>query len=80
MKCNAITKSNWHDATDLSNELFREADLLDAVAFDLLGDAASSPEAAKRFHDARDAANAKYVQAKQAWDAARVKLKGISKR
>ncbi len=80
MKCNAITKSKWHDATDLSNELFREADRLDAIAFDLLADAATSPEAAKRFHDARDAANNKYVEAKQSWDAARAKLKGTSPR
>lgn len=79
MKCNAIIKSNWHDATDLSSELFREADRLNAIAYDLLDDAASSPDAAKRFHEARDAANAKYIEAKQAWDFARVKLKRISK-
>lgn len=71
------TKSSWKHATEHSNELFKEADELDALAFDLLSEAPNSPEDAKRFHDARDAANAKFAEAREAWQEAKVELKGV---
>lgn len=77
MKCNVITKSTWQNATNLSSELFREADRLNSLAYALLPDAANSPEAAQLFHEAKNSANAKYVEAKGAWDAARQQLKKI---
>ncbi|WP_248739484.1 hypothetical protein [Pseudomonas sp. MWU12-2029] len=74
MKSNPITRSDWHAATDRSNELFKEADRLNAIAFELLTHAAESPEAMKRYTDARDAADAKTLEGKKAWDEARAKL------
>ncbi|WP_438301667.1 hypothetical protein [Pseudomonas sp. NMS19W] len=74
MKCKPITTSDWHAATDRSNELFKEADRLNAIAYELLTHAAESPEAMERYKKAKDAADAKTLEGKKAWDEARAKL------
>lgn len=75
MKCNPITVSTWHAATDRSNEIFREADRLNDIAYNLLPYAANSAEDALAFQSARAAADAKTLEGKKAWDEARAKLK-----
>ncbi|MFJ7797185.1 hypothetical protein [Pseudomonas sp. NPDC096950] len=75
MKCNTITVSTWHAATDLSNELFREADRLNDIAYDLLPNVANSPEDALAFQTARAAADAKTLEGKRSWDKARAELR-----
>lgn len=74
MKCSSITTSDWYAATDRSNELFQEADRLNAIAYELLTHAAESPEAMIMFQNARNAADAKVLEGKKAWDEARAKL------
>lgn len=69
-----LTTSDWYAATGRSNELFQEADRLNAIAYELLTHAADSPEAMKRYKDARDAADAKTLEGKKAWDEARKRL------
>ncbi|WP_085731215.1 MULTISPECIES: hypothetical protein [unclassified Pseudomonas] len=74
MRSNPITTSDWHAATERSNELFQEADRLNAIAYELLTHAAESPEAMERYKNARDAADAKTLEGKRAWEEARAKL------
>lgn len=69
------TVSAWHEATDLANELFQEADRLNAIAYELLTHAADSPEAMIAFQKARAAADAKSLEGKKAWDQARAKFR-----
>ena len=71
MKNNPVTSSAWHEATDRSNELFKEADRLNAIAYELLAHAADSPEAMMAFTKARALADAKSLEGKKAWDQAR---------
>ncbi|MBR7196854.1 hypothetical protein [Pseudomonas sp. 14A] len=71
MKNNPVTSSAWHEATDRSNELFQEADRLNAIAYELLAHAADSPGAMEEFKKARAAADAKSLEGKKAWDQAR---------
>jgi len=75
MKNNPITTSAWHEATDRSSELFKEADRLNAIAYELLTHAADSPEAMIEFQNARAAADAKTLEGKKAWDEARAIFK-----
>jgi len=70
----SITISDWYAATGRSNELFQEADRLNVIAYELLTHAADSPEAMERYKDARDAADAKTLEGKKAWDEARGRL------
>ncbi|WP_434676322.1 hypothetical protein [Pseudomonas sp. D3-10] len=70
MRNNAII-SAWHEATDRTNELFREADRLNAIAYELLAHATDSSEAMIAFQNARAAADAKSLEGKKAWDQAR---------
>ncbi|WP_434707797.1 hypothetical protein J3P75_18820 [Pseudomonas sp. R1-1] len=69
------TVSAWHEATDRANELFQEADRLNAIAYELLTHAADSPEAMIAFQKARAAADAKSLEGKKAWDQARAKFR-----
>ncbi|CAI8794999.1 Phasin_2 domain-containing protein [Pseudomonas sp. IT-P12] len=74
MKSKPITTSDWHAATERSNDLFQEADRLNAIAYELLTHAAESPEAMQRYKNARDAADAKTLEGKKEWEEARAKL------
>lgn len=74
MKSKQIMKTEWREATERSSELFREVDRLDDMAYQLLSVTPVSPEAADKFHEAKNEARAKYVEARQAWSEAKIKL------
>ncbi|THF26498.1 hypothetical protein E5170_27205 [Pseudomonas atacamensis] len=80
MKNNPVTTTAWHEATDRSNELFQEADRLNAIAYELLAHAADSPEAMIEFKKARAAADAMSLEGKRAWDQARAIFRKSAKR
>ncbi|QXQ16639.1 hypothetical protein [Pseudomonas tolaasii] len=80
MKGKAISQSLWHDATEHSNELFKEADRLDDVAYELLNDAPTSEEAAHKFHVAKNEADEKRIEARAAWEEARSQLQNRRQR
>lgn len=75
MMKNPQTISAWHETTDRTNELFQEADRLNAIAYELLTHAADSPEAMIAFQKARAAADSKSLEGKKAWDQARAKFR-----
>jgi len=80
MDTNSITSAKWHGATDLSNRLFKEADQLDGIAFALLTHAPASPDAARKYQAARNSADAKYAEARQAWEEAKANFQITAKR
>ncbi|SDV04259.1 hypothetical protein [Pseudomonas mucidolens] len=70
-KAKPITQPEWCPAREQSNELFREADRLDDKAYQLLSITPISAETAQKFHEAKNAARAKYLEARKAWNDAK---------
>lgn len=74
MKCKAISKRIWTEETADSNRLFAEADRLNEEAYALLSVRPTSCETVKSFQTAKDLADKKYLEAREAWEKARSRL------
>lgn len=75
MKRKSISKRTWKEETADSNRLFAEADRLNEKAYDLLSDRPTTDNTVKNFQTAKDAADAKYEEARKAWEKAKSHLK-----
>lgn len=75
MRCKAISKRIWTEETAESNRLFAEADHLNEIAYELLGDRPTTDDTVRNFQAAKDAADAKYDEARKAWETAKSHLK-----
>ncbi|WAT26273.1 hypothetical protein [Pseudomonas sp. GXZC] len=74
MRCKAISKRAWAEETAESNRLFAEADVLNELAYALLSDRPTTDETVRNFQAAKDLADAKYEEARRAWESAKLHL------
>ncbi|AKS04666.1 hypothetical protein [Pseudomonas trivialis] len=75
MSSKPISKRIWREETADSNRLFAEADHLNTIAYELLSDRPTNNDTVRNFQAAKDAADAKYEEARKAWEKAKVHLK-----
>lgn len=75
MSSKPISKRIWREETADSNRLFAEADRLNEIAYGLLIDGPTNDDAVGSFQAAKDAADAKYEEARRAWEKTKVHLK-----
>lgn len=71
VKYRKATRARWLEATQRSNQLFKEADKLDDKAYELLSDGVVTSDTLEKFRLAKEDAGAKYAQARKAWDEAK---------
>lgn len=69
------SKRIWIEETAESNRLFAEADHLNEIAYALLSERPTTDETVRNFQAAKDLADAKYAEARKAWEEARSHLK-----
>lgn len=74
MRCKVISKRIWTEETAESNRLFAEADRLNAEAYALLSVRPTTDDTVRNFQAAKDLADAKYLEARKAWEEARSHL------
>ncbi|MEJ5278557.1 hypothetical protein WH299_04670 [Pseudomonas sp. MYb541] len=75
MRHQKISKRIWAEETAESNRLFAEADHLNEIAYALLSVRPTTDETIRKFQAAKDLADAKYAEARRAWEEARSHLK-----
>ncbi|CRM37686.1 hypothetical protein [Pseudomonas sp. 37 R 15] len=75
MQHQKISKRIWVEETTESNRLFAEADHLNEIAYALLSVRPTTDETIRKFQAAKDLADAKYAEARKAWEEARSHLK-----
>ena len=74
MRCKVISKRIWTEETAESNRLFAEADRLNEEAYALLSVRPTTDDTVRSFQAAKDNADAKYLEARKAWEEARSHL------
>lgn len=74
MRCKVISKRIWTEETAESNRLFAEADRLNEEAYALLSVRPTTDHTVRSFQAAKDLADAKYLEARKAWEEARSHL------
>lgn len=74
MRCKVISKRIWTEETAESNRLFAEADRLNEEAYALLSVRPTTDDTVRNFQAAKDLADAKYLEARKAWEEARSHL------
>lgn len=74
MRCKVISKRIWTEETSESNRLFAEADRLNEEAYALLSVRPTTDDTVRSFQAAKDLADAKYLEARKAWEEARSHL------
>lgn len=75
MSSKPISKRIWREETAESNRLFAEADQLNEIAYGLMTHGPTNDDTVRNFQAAKDAADAKYEEARRAWEKAKVHLK-----
>ena len=75
MQHQKISKRIWVEETRESNRLFAEADHLNEIAYAVLSVRPTTDETIRTFQAAKDLADAKYAEARKAWEEARSQLK-----
>lgn len=73
MRCKVISKRTWTETAE-SNRLFAEADSLNDAAYALLSVRPTSDNTVRSFQAAKNLADAKYAEARKAWEEARSHL------